>query len=98
MSDENAPVAIHLVVRGEVQGVGFRAFTRMVAQQLKLVGWVRNLPDETVEIWAEGPRATLQRLLEAVRRGPAGGFVEHVSVEWPTPQGKFVDFSITYYW
>lgn len=97
MSDENAPVAIHLVVMGEVQGVGFRAFTRMVAQQLKLVGWVRNLPDETVEIWAEGPRAALQRLLEAVRRGPSGGFVQQVSVEWPTPQGKFADFSITYY-
>lgn len=97
ISDEATPVALHLIVHGEVQGVGFRAFTRAVAQQLHLRGWVRNLPDETVEIWAEGPRAALERLLAAVRRGPAGGFVQRVDVAWPAPQGHFTDFRITYY-
>ena len=48
--------SVHVLVRGRVQGVGFRSGTQRRASQLGLVGWVRNLPDDTVEIHAEGWR------------------------------------------
>ncbi|MBE7520218.1 MAG: acylphosphatase [Thermoflexaceae bacterium] len=65
-----------IIVSGRVQGVGFRWFVRDVADELGLAGWVRNLPDgRTVEVLAEGPAAQLERLMEAVRRGPPGSYV-----------------------
>ncbi len=96
MADESTLAAVHLIVEGEVQGVGFRAFTRSIAFQLGLVGWVRNEIDGTVEIWAEGPRPSLQRLIEAVRRGPSGGFVTDLQIRWGTPQGNHPTFRIRY--
>jgi acylphosphatase len=70
-------------VVGRVQGVGFRWFVREEARREALAGWVRNLPNGVVELAAEGPRDALDRLLDAVRRGPAGAWVEDVR-ELPT--------------
>jgi acylphosphatase len=69
---------IHLVVHGRVQGVGFRYFVTREARALGLAGTVRNRPDGTVEVEAEGGPGALTQLLEAVRRGPIGARVEHV--------------------
>jgi acylphosphatase len=66
---------IHLLVRGRVQGVGFRAFVVHRAQALGLSGWVRNCADGSVELEAEGDPAGLERLVEAVSRGPSGARV-----------------------
>ncbi|NJL92227.1 MAG: acylphosphatase [Anaerolineae bacterium] len=60
---------LHALVHGRVQGVSFRATTQQTAQQLNLTGWVRNRPDGTVEVLAEGPRAALERLLTFAGRG-----------------------------
>ena len=62
--------AVHLVVSGWVQGVGFRYFVLRAAHEAGLVGWVRNLDDGRVEVWAEGVPSQLDLLAEAVRRGP----------------------------
>ena len=59
------------VVRGRVQGVGYRAATAAEATRLGLVGWVRNRPDGQVELEAEGPPATVAALLTWCARGPA---------------------------
>jgi acylphosphatase len=65
-----------IVVRGRVQAVGFRWFVRDSAEALRLDGWVRNLPDgRSVEAVAQGPRAQLDRLVEAMRMGPPGSHV-----------------------
>jgi acylphosphatase len=68
----------HVEIIGEVQGVGFRDFTRTIAQRLGLAGWVRNRDDGCVELAASGNASQIEALLAAVRRGPAGGRVHQV--------------------
>ena len=74
-------------VWGRVQGVGFRWHVRRVSQDLGLAGEATNLADGTVEVVAEGPRGTCQRLVDDLRGGAAPGHVERVTVEWSDPTG-----------
>jgi acylphosphatase len=69
---------LHVLVRGRVQGVGFRWFVREAARELGLAGWVRNRPDGTVEVAAEGSAATLDQLRDELRKGPPGAAVTSV--------------------
>ncbi|HUL50216.1 MAG TPA: acylphosphatase [Gemmatimonadales bacterium] len=66
------------VVRGVVQGVGFRWFVLRNAHSLGLRGWVTNRPDGTVEVVAEGAAAALDELERALTQGPRGARVEQV--------------------
>jgi acylphosphatase len=93
MVDEN-PVRLHAVVEGRVQGVGFRYFVVQIADELKLVGWVRNLDEGEVEVIAEGTRSRLETLLKALRRGPHSAFVSNVKVEWGEARGEFRRFGV----
>mgnify|MGYP006316770683 FL=1 len=70
----------HVVVRGRVQGVFFRAEARDRASSLGLGGWVRNNPDGTLEAVFEGERERVQSLVDWCRRGPALAEVENVDV------------------
>ena len=70
------------LVRGRVQGVGFREWTRRTAQPLGLAGSATNLPDGRVEIIAQGPRDACAQLLDAVRSASAPGRVSDVEVTW----------------
>lgn len=81
-------VRAHMWVSGQVHGVGFRAFVWHRAVPLGLAGFVRNLPDRRVEVVAEGPAASVQALVEAVRRGPAGARVTGADLAWETPRGE----------
>jgi len=77
------------LVRGRVQGVGFRWWTRRVATQLGLRGTVRNRLDGSVEVRAEGPRDSVDRLREVLRQGPPGArvtAVEEFDVTGPLPE------------
>jgi len=74
-------VAIRAVVSGNVQGVGFREATRRRALALGLEGWVRNEPDGTVRVHAEGPEAAVEELVAFLREGPRLAVVADVSVE-----------------
>lgn len=69
---------LHVLVRGRVQGVGFRWFVRQAARDLGLAGWVRNRPDGTVEVAAAGEPQALERLRETLREGPEGASVSAV--------------------
>lgn len=69
---------LHVLVRGRVQGVGFRWFVREQARELRLAGWVRNRPDGTVEVAAEGTSAALAQFRAALTDGPAGASVAAV--------------------
>ena len=71
---------VHLVVRGRVQGVGFRWFVQRTAAELELAGWVMNRHDRAVELVAEGPADRLEQLLAAVRQGPPASAVADVEV------------------
>jgi acylphosphatase len=74
---------IHLFIAGTVQGVGFREFTRRSARELKLKGWVRNLPSGEVELEAEGPEAAVVELEGKVHKGPRGAEVKKVESKSP---------------
>ena len=70
--------AVRLVLRGRVQGVGFRWFTRHVARDLGVAGRVRNLPDGAVEVHAAADPETLARFIERLREGPPASRVTAV--------------------
>ena len=68
----------HVLIRGRVQGVGYRAFVEYTALEHGLEGWVRNRRDGSVEALFAGPAATVAKVLEACRRGPPGARVDGV--------------------
>jgi acylphosphatase len=75
------------VVSGRVQGVGYRFYAERAARELGLRGFVRNLPDGSVETVAEGEDAAVERYLERLRRGPLASRVDRVQVEEWTVEG-----------
>ena len=94
---ETEAAALRAVVRGRVQGVGFRQFVEWRARRLGLTGWVRNLPDgASVEVAAEGPRTALEELLRALREGPRLSRVDAVEAEWGAPTGRYRGFEIVW--
>ncbi|GAB2808952.1 acylphosphatase [Actinocorallia aurea] len=86
------PVRMTAWVRGHVQGVGFRWWTRARALELGLVGSANNLRDGRVEVVAEGPRTACERLLELLRSGDTPGRVEGVTERWDGARGNVVGF------
>ncbi len=94
--EKNTKAAVHLIIHGRVQGVGFRYFTQTTAQNLGLVGWVKNRWDGSVEIRAEGPKEKLRRLVNAVRRGPSTAWVDRVEEKWREPTQEFSNFTVKY--
>jgi acylphosphatase len=85
-----------IVVKGIVQGVFYRYSTKQTADALGLAGTVRNRPDGSVEVVAEGEEKDVARLIEWCKQGPRGAFVERTDVEWTDLTGGFRDFSIIY--
>jgi len=77
-----------VIVQGSVQGVFFRAETRDRARSLGLAGWVRNVPDGTVEAVFEGADERVESMVDWCRRGPGGARVEEVEVAWTEPEGE----------
>jgi len=75
------------IVHGRVQGVFFRDTTRRQAAPRGLGGWVRNLPDGTVEAVFEGDPDAVEALLAFCREGPRGAHVERVDVSEEEPEG-----------
>jgi acylphosphatase len=82
------------VVSGRVQGVGFRYWVRREAESLGLAGSATNLMDGRVEVVAEGPRDTCERLLAALRSPITPGSVRDVSVTWSEPRGDIRGFVV----
>jgi acylphosphatase len=82
------------IVRGRVQGVGYRMFVLVHARPLGLTGYVRNLPNGEVEVVAEGEEGALQTLLNHLHRGPLGAIVREVETYWSEPTGEFDHFFI----
>jgi acylphosphatase len=88
-------IARRMTVGGHVQGVGFRWFVVDAARREGVSGWVKNLPDGRVEVFAEGDADSVTRVERAVRRGPSRARIEQVTVMDEEPSGAYADFAIT---
>jgi acylphosphatase len=86
------------VVRGRVQGVGYRFFVVRSAAELGLVGWVTNLADGAVRCVVEGDPLALEAFADRLREGPAAALVDDVLTAWPPATGEFTSFSIRSGW
>ena len=89
---------VHLYITGFVQGVFFRASTRDMAVKLGLKGWVRNLPDGSVEAVFEGGKEKLARAVEWCYQGPPGAGVLKINEKWSEYTGEFDSFDVRYGW
>ena len=86
---------LHATVSGKVQGVGFRYFVAENARRMALHGHVRNISAQrTVEIIAEGPRPTLEKLADTLRCGPPLAEVTSVTLKWQIATGGLPEFAI----
>lgn len=86
--------AVHVLVKGRVQGVGYRQACRQTARSLDLVGWVRNLYDGRVELFAQGPEDGVNRFLDWVWAGPPSARVLGVESDVVATDDTLTDFFI----
>ena len=86
---------LRYLIEGRVQGVGFRYFARRSARRLGLAGYVRNLPDGSVEALARGTDEALAAFEEALKQGPPGSRVDAVRSEAGTALPSSEEFEIT---
>lgn len=87
-------VARHFVVRGEVQGVGYRFFAQRVAARHQVVGYVKNMPDGTVESLAEGSLQDIEGFKNDLAAGPRFAKVERVEEKVIEPTGRYTSFRV----
>lgn len=85
---------VHVYIKGRVQGVFYRVFTKKNADELGIVGWVSNLADGRVEVVAEGKKEILKRFINKLQKGPRLSKVEHIDVVWEKEIGEFSGFEI----
>ncbi len=81
-------VRAHLRIYGRVQGVGFRWSMQREARKLGVSGWVRNLPDGSVEAVIEGERERVEALIGWAHQGPIFARVTRVEMKWEEPRGE----------
>ena len=88
----------HAFYSGRVQGVGFRYTAEALALDLKLTGWVKNLPDGRVEMVCEGARSVIEALLAAIQKSHLGRAIEKTACAWEEPKNEFTDFTVEFYY
>ena len=84
----------HVRISGQVQGVFFRDSTREKAQELNLKGWVKNLPDGSVEALFEGPSEKVREMLGWCEEGPRHASVENVDTDFEDASGDLGGFEV----
>jgi len=84
----------HIWISGQVQGVFFRDATRKKAEDLRITGWVRNLPDGRVEAILEGDKEAVDKIIEWAKEGPDTARIEEVEVKWENYKDEFSSFQV----
>jgi acylphosphatase len=88
-------MVLYAIIRGRVQGVGFRYWVLAEAQRRKLTGWVRNLRDGSVEVEAQGDEDTLFEFEQLLWRGPTLSRVDDADCKYIDVEKNYTRFSIT---
>ncbi len=86
---------VHLVVKGRVTGVFFRASAQREARRLGVTGWAKNRNDGSVEILAEGEENAIREIINWSQHGPSAARVDDVELRWKGYTGEHPDFRIT---
>ena len=87
-------VQLVAIVKGKVQGVGFRAAAKYLADDLKLTGFVRNLSDGSVEICAQGEKSQLEKFLSLIQQKFSSEYIETIDTNFSPPTQIYSDFKI----
>ena len=87
-------VRAKFIIRGSVQGVGFRYFVLQKAQESRLKGYTQNLPNGEVEVMVEGEKIFIEDMEKALQKGPTKAKVSEVVTTWGTAQNRFRTFEI----
>jgi len=93
-ASQGTPNTFHGIIKGRVQGVGYRVFAREAALRHGVNGWVRNRRDGTVEIHAEATELVLTEFLTELYRGPILGHVTDIQLTWSTAEPTHQSFEI----
>lgn len=92
--EETQHNCFHAMIKGRVQRVGYRVFTREAAMRYSITGWVKNLPDGTVEVFAEGEELNLTEFLTELYRGPVLSHVQDINLDWKNSEKQHEEFAI----
>jgi len=85
---------VHLYIKGDVIGIGFRAWTKIQAKIIGVTGWVRNKEDGFVEAQIQGNEEKVKQIIELIKKGPPVSYVAEVEVFWQEPKEIFDEFKI----
>jgi acylphosphatase len=94
--EEEEKTQLRAIVKGVVQGVGYRMFASRIARNYQLSGYVKNLRDGSVEVLSIGRMDTQQLLIDQLRTGPSGARVDDVSVNWEAPSEEYEGFGVRF--
>lgn len=91
-----AQIGADIIVKGMVQGVGYRYYARHHAFHLDLKGYVKNLPNGDVQSYVEGDRGMIEEYIKLLRAGPRSSRVTDVVVNWEPYSGNYKNFLVTF--
>lgn len=86
----------HIIVKGLVQGVGYRYFVNRKANDFGLTGWVKNLFNGDVEVVAEGEKGLVEDLINELKIGPTMSSVSDVIVKWNDYKNSYSSFNVRF--
>ena len=87
-------ISISALFEGKVQGVGFRSSVLSLAKGYEVTGWVKNLPDGRVEVYASGDADEIEEFLKGIRESHLAGHIDHVNVTPVEPEPATRGFRI----
>lgn len=85
---------VHLYIKGDVIGVGFRAWIKIQVKIIGVTGWVRNVDGDWVEAQIQGDEEKVKQIIELIKKGPPVSHVSEVEVFWQEPKEVFDSFEI----
>ena len=89
-------ISVHCIVKGYVQGVGYRYFAMRQAEKLQITGYVRNLANGDVEVFAEGEEEDIEQFVQELKKGPAFAHVQEIEVTRSPYEHRFDTFSVKF--